>query len=80
MWSTRSVKALGPLLEYLAPSGVLPIPQDVPPDPVEELLGRYRAWLLVERGVTPGTARGYVGCVRPFATRARGGAARTLRN
>jgi site-specific recombinase XerC len=29
-------------------------------------------WLLVERGVTPGTARGYVDCVRPFvATRAQ---------
>ena len=67
----RSVKALGPLLEYLTPLGVLPIPQEVPPDPVEQLLGRYRAWLLVERGVTPGTARGYVDCVWPFvATRA----------
>jgi site-specific recombinase XerC len=55
--------------------GVLPIPQEVPPDPVEELLGRYRGWLLVERGVTPGTARGYVDCVRSFvATRARGDA------
>ncbi|MDN5929638.1 MAG: site-specific integrase [Pseudonocardia sp.] len=70
----RSVKALGPLLEYLAPLGVLPIPQDVAPGPVEELLGRYRAWLLVERGVTPGTARGYVDCVRPFvAGRLHGG-------
>jgi site-specific recombinase XerC len=71
----RSVKALRPLLEYLAPLGVLPIPLGVPPDPVEELLGRYHAWLLVERGVTSGTARGYVDCVRPFvATRARGDA------
>jgi len=71
----RSLKALRPLLAYLAPLGVLPIPQEVPPDPVEELLGRYRAWLLVERGVTPGTARGYLDCVRPFvATRARGDA------
>ena len=71
----RSVKALVPLLEYLAPLGVLPVPQEVPPDPVAELLGRYRAWLLVERGVTPGTARGYVDCVRPFvATRTSGDA------
>ena len=62
----RSVRALQPLLSYLAPLGVLPVPQDVPPGPVEELLGRYRAWLLCERGVTPGTARGYVDCVRPF--------------
>ena len=71
----RSLKALRPLLEYLAPLGVLPVPQEVPPDPVEELLGRYRAWLLVEPGVTPGTARGYLDCVRPFvATRASGDA------
>ena len=62
----RSMKALRPLLTYLAPLGVLPIPQEVPPDPVDELLGRYRAWLLVERGVTSGTARGYVDCVRPI--------------
>ena len=34
-----SVKALAPLLEYLAPLGVLPVPQEVPPDPVEELFG-----------------------------------------
>jgi site-specific recombinase XerD len=68
----RSVKALQPLLAYLAPVGVLPVPPEVLPDPVEELLGRYRTWLLVERGVTPGTARGYVDCVRPFvATRAQ---------
>ena len=45
---------MGPLLAYLAPLGVLPVPQEVPPDPVEELLGRYRGWLLVERGLTPG--------------------------
>ena len=71
----RSPRAVAPLLAYLAPLGVLPIPQEVAPDPVEELLGRYRTWLLVERGVTPGTARGYVDCVRPFvATRARGDA------
>jgi integrase/recombinase XerD len=70
----RSVRALQPLLEYLAPLGVLLVPQDPPPGPVEELLGRYRAWLLVERGVTPGTARGYVDCVRPFvAGRLHGG-------
>jgi hypothetical protein len=35
----RSVKALRPLLD-LAPLGVLPVPQAVPPGPVEELLGR----------------------------------------
>lgn len=69
----RSVRALQPLLEYLAPLGVLPIPQEVPPGPVEELLGRYRGYLLVERGVTPATARGYVDCVRPFVAGLLGG-------
>jgi integrase/recombinase XerD len=46
----------------------------VPPGPVEELLGRYRDYLIGERGLTSGTARGYVDFVRPFAaTRVHGG-------
>ena len=70
----RSVRALRPLLEFLAPLGVLPVPQVVPPGPVEELLGRYRDYLIGERGLTSGTARGYVDFVRPFAaTRVHGG-------
>jgi integrase/recombinase XerD len=71
----RSMKALQPLLNYLAPLGVLPDPEQVPPSPVEELLVRYRCWLLEERGLTAGTARGYIDCVRPFvATRMHGDA------
>jgi site-specific recombinase XerD len=70
----RSLKAMAPLLDYLAPLGVLPAPPSVQLDPVEDLLGRYRRWLLVERGLTAGTVRGYVDCVRPFvATRLRDG-------
>ena len=69
----RSVKALRPLLDYLAPLGVLPIPQVVLPGPVEDLLDRYRAYLIGERGLTAGTSRGYVDFVRPFVvTRLRG--------
>src|SRR6266516_2980125 len=41
----RSVKALRPLLEFLAPLGVLQAAEEVPPGPVEELLGRYRDYL-----------------------------------
>lgn len=68
-----SRKAVAPLLEYLAPLGVLPAPSEVRLGPVEALLGRYRAWLLAERGLTDGTVRGYVDCVRPFvAGRVRG--------
>ncbi|MEO9220558.1 MAG: tyrosine-type recombinase/integrase [Mycobacteriaceae bacterium] len=62
----RSMKALLPLLGYLTPLGVLPTSEPARSCPVEELLARYRGWLLGERGVTPGTARGYLDAVRPF--------------
>ena len=69
----RSVKALRPLLDYLAPLGVLPVQEELPPSQVEELLGRYHRYLVGERGLTAGTARGYVDFVRPFvASRVRG--------
>jgi len=69
----RSVKAVRPLLNYLAPLGVLPVEEDDPPGLVEELLARYRDYLIRERGLTAGTARGYLDFVRPFvAARARG--------
>lgn len=42
----RSVKALRPLLEFLAPLGVLPVAQEVQAGPVEELLVRYRDYLI----------------------------------
>ena len=69
----RSLKAMRPLLDYLAPLGLLPVPAEVRPDAVEELLGRYRGYLLVERGLTAETVRGYMDFVRPFVvTRLRG--------
>jgi integrase/recombinase XerD len=45
----RSVKALRPLLNYLAPLGVLAAQEEVPPGPVEELLGHYHDYLVGER-------------------------------
>ena len=69
----RSLKAMRPLLDYLAPLGVLPVPAPVRPDAVEDLLGRYRDYLLAERGLTAGTVRGYVGFVRPFVVTLRRG-------
>lgn len=69
----RSVKALRPLLDYLISLSVLPSRVQVAPDVVEVVLGDYRDYLLGERGLTAGTARGYLDCVRPFvATRLRG--------
>jgi len=42
-------------------------------EPVEELLGRFGEYLVGERGLTAGTARGYVDCVRPFVAARRHG-------
>lgn len=68
-----SLRALQPLLGFLEPLGVLPAPPQVHLGPVEDLLVRYRDYLLAERGLTPRSVRGYVDCVRPFvAGRARG--------
>jgi len=61
-----SSKGLEPLLGYLRRLGVVP-PADRPVlSAVELLLERYRDYLLVERGLVAGTARGYVDLVRPF--------------
>lgn len=69
----RSVKALRPLLDHLAPLDVLPVPPQVPPSPAEVMLDRFREYLVGERGLTAGTARGYVDCVRPFVAGRLGG-------
>lgn len=68
-----SMKAFVPLLGYLTRLGVVPVEEPVALGSVEVLLERYRRYLLVERGLTVGTARGYVDNVRPFVvTRLRG--------
>ncbi len=64
-----SVKALRPLLDYLTPLGVLSAPGPVEHTPAEAVLADYRNYLLTERGLTAGTARGYVDVVRPFVAR-----------
>jgi len=69
----RSGKAMRPLLEFLGPLDVLPAAPTVRLDPVEELLSRYRGYLLTERGLAPATVAGYVHVARPFiASRSRG--------
>jgi integrase/recombinase XerD len=63
----RSRLALEPMLGYLRNLGALGAPVDgAPAGPVEELVERYRRYLLVERTLTVGSARLYVRSVRPF--------------
>lgn len=61
-----SVKALAPLLGYLRGLGVAPAPAEPPLTAVEELLRRYRVYLVRERGLAASTVRGYADLVRPF--------------
>jgi site-specific recombinase XerD len=54
------------VLDYLRGLGIVPAPERRTLTAAEELLERYRRYLTVERGLTVGTARGYVDIVRPF--------------
>jgi hypothetical protein len=64
----RSSGSLTPLLAYLRGLGVVPIPPPAPAPAgdVEELLGRYRRYLILERGFKELTAEDYARAVRPF--------------
>src|SRR6266702_4714619 len=60
-------RALRPLLGYLRRMGVIPPPAPVAAaSPQDRLLGRYREYLLIERGLTGTTADLNVRMVRPF--------------
>jgi integrase/recombinase XerD len=72
--SLRIAGGLVPLLAYLRGLGAVPAADEPALSNVGLLFERYRECLLVERGVTAGTARGYIDCVRLFvSSRARGG-------
>jgi len=60
-------RALGPLLGYLAECGVVQ-PTSAPParSAAARLLDAYRCYLVRERGLAPGTVRGYVDDARLF--------------
>lgn len=63
----RSCRALEPVLGYLRGVGVVPVAMlAAPVTAVDEFLGRFRRYLLVERTVTAGSAKVYVSAVRGF--------------
>jgi site-specific recombinase XerD len=66
----RSLAALEPLLRYLRGLGVAPVVVvQTSVTALEELLERYRRYLLLERALTPESAGLYVRSVRPFVER-----------
>jgi integrase/recombinase XerD len=62
----RGSRALRPLLGYLRGCGVVAPPEPVRRTPAEEVLERFRGYLLGERGMSPKVAAGYVRLVAPF--------------
>lgn len=64
----RTARALCPLLTFLRGVGVEPPRTVAALTPVDVLLERYRHYLIVERGLSVRTVRGYLDAVRPFVT------------
>jgi integrase/recombinase XerD len=63
----RTLRALGPLLDYLRRVGAAPTEvAAIPASATEELLARYRRYLVLERGLAATTADLNVRLVRPF--------------
>ncbi|WP_219414675.1 site-specific integrase [Pseudonocardia nigra] len=58
-------RALAPLLGYLREAGVVPAAEPLV-SPLGVLLGRYRSWLLGERGLAATTVRRYENTARRF--------------
>lgn len=61
-----SVRSLAPLLNYLRSRGVVPPKVPGPSTPVDELMGRYRDWLVIDRGLAPATVLRYENLARRF--------------
>jgi integrase/recombinase XerD len=63
-----------PLLDYLRDQGITAAPEPAPRTALDELIGRYRGWLVAGRGLAPATVLRYEKLARRFlAGRARPG-------
>jgi site-specific recombinase XerD len=67
MRNVPGARGLDRLLQYLEHEGVL-APSAVPATPVEELVQRYRRWLVGDRGLAKATVERYVKLARLFLT------------
>ena len=66
------------LLEFLGQQGALAV--SVPAGPVEELVQRYRRWLVEERGLAEATVERYVKLARLFLTQRSSGSGHSVEN
>lgn len=64
--------SFGVVLKVLRQQGVAPPAPAVPPTPVDEMLEKYRQYLVVERSLAPLTVPGYMAAARLFVTEACG--------
>ncbi len=68
------VRSFAPLLDYLRDEGVIAVPEPAPVTALDELIGRYRRWLVADRGLAPATVLRYEKLARRFlGQRARSG-------
>ena len=70
---------LDPLLEFLGQQGVVDVSARAG-GPVEELVGRYRRWLVGERGLAEATVERYVKLARLFLAQRSAGSVPALEN
>jgi integrase/recombinase XerD len=66
----RSLRGMAVVWSYLSACGVA-VPAEAagrPACPAEELVERYRGWLVGDRGVAASSARTYISAIRPFVT------------
>lgn len=64
--SHLSPRAMSALVDYLGRLGVVAAGSPPPRTVLDELLERYSAYLVAERGVAPATVRSYLGVARQF--------------
>jgi integrase/recombinase XerD len=79
MRNVPGAHGLDRLLQYLEHEGV-PAANAVPATPVEELVQRYRRWLVGARGLAEATVERYVKLARLFLTQCSTGSVRTVEN
>lgn len=65
---TLTIRGMSTVLGYLRGLGVLPSPDPVALTAVDELIERYRRWLIIECGLADRTVGRYVGAARRMLT------------